>query len=151
LNFILLRKEYDKFMSENKTKPTTISAQSFLHSVENSQKKKDCFEILHLMEEVTGKEPVMWGISIVGFDQYHYKYDSGREGDFLMVGFSPRKQNITIYIMPGFERFDQLMSKLGKFKTGKSCLYIKKLDDIDRSVLKTLVKESVDYMRKKYR
>lgn len=137
-------------MSENKTQPTPKRAEQFLESVDNKKRKEDSFVVLDLMKEVTGKEPVMWGESIIGFDQYHYKYDSGREGDFLMVGFSPRKKALTIYIMPGFERYESLMQQLGKYKTGKACLYIKKLEDIDIAVLKELISESVKYMRNKY-
>lgn len=137
-------------MAENKTKPTSLKAEDFISQVENPQKRSDSLKVMEMMKEITGKEPVMWGSSLIGFDQYHYKYDSGREGDSLMVGFSPRKQALTIYIMPGFERFDDLMQKLGKYKTGKACLYIKKLEDIDLSILRELISESVKYMRKKY-
>ena len=103
------------------------------------------------MRAATGSRARMWGTSIVGFGSYHYKYASGREGYWMLVGFSPRKQNLTLYIMPGFKTFDKLMAKLGKYKTGKSCLYIKKLDDIDESVLRKLVAGSVKYMRSKYK
>ncbi|MBV7338085.1 DUF1801 domain-containing protein [Chloroflexi bacterium TSY] len=99
------------------------------------------------MKEVTGEEPQMWGTSIIGFGSYHFKYASGREGDWMLVGFSPRKQNLTLYIMPGFENYDELLGNLGKHKTGKSCLYINKLADVDQGVLKKLVKQSVDHMR----
>jgi hypothetical protein len=99
------------------------------------------------MQEVTGSEPVMWGPSIVGFGSYHYTYASGREGDWMLSAFSPRKRNLTLYIMAGFERYDEIMKRLGKFKTGSSCLYINKLDDIDRDVLRELVTESVAHMR----
>jgi len=98
------------------------------------------------MKEVTGKEPEMWGDSIIGFGSYHYKYASGREGDWFVTGFSPRKQNLTLYIMGGFDNYDVLLGKLGKHKTGKSCLYINKLDDVDMDVLKTLVRASVEHM-----
>ena len=100
------------------------------------------------MRQVTGEEPEMWGDSIVGFGSYHYKYASGREGDWFLVGFSPRKQNLTLYIMSGFDEYDQLLVKLGKHSTGKSCLYIKQIEDVDLDVLKKLVQKSVDYMRK---
>ena len=105
---------------------------------------------MKLMRETTGNRATMWGSSIVGFGKYHYKYESGREGDFFLTGFAPRKQALTIYIVNGFKPHANLMEKLGKFKTGKSCLYVKTLDDIDRSVLETLVQASVAYMRKKY-
>lgn len=98
------------------------------------------------MQEVTGAEPRLWGSSIVGFGDYHYKYESGREGDWFVTGFSPRKQNLTLYIMAGFDNYDQLLSRLGKYKTGKSCLYINKLDDVDLDVLKELVAQSAAHM-----
>ncbi|MDX1438930.1 MAG: DUF1801 domain-containing protein [Rubricoccaceae bacterium] len=137
-------------MSDLKTKPTDASVKKFLDGVENAQRKKDAYVILDLMREVTGKEPKLWGPSIVGFGSYHYVYDSGREGDWPITGFSPRKQNLTLYIMPGFDRYDDLMSKLGKHKTGKSCLYVNKLDDVDMDVLRELVEQSVKYMQEKY-
>jgi hypothetical protein len=137
-------------MSQNKTQPTEQSVEAFLMTVENEKRRQDAFDMLHMMQEVTGSNPVMWGNSIIGFDQYHYKYDSGREGDFLIVGFSPRKTALTLYIMPGFERYDELMQKLGKYKTGKACLYVKKLEDVDREVLAELIRQSVQYMRDKY-
>lgn len=137
-------------MAANKTVPTTLSAEEFINTVEQEQKKADALKLLELMRKLTGKEAVMWGNSLIGFDSYHYKYDSGREGDFFITGFSPRKTALTIYIMPGFSRYDTLMSQLGKFKTGKSCLYIKKLADIDEKVLSELINESIKYMREKY-
>ena len=137
-------------MSDLKTKPTDASVKKFLDGVENAQRKKDAYVILDLMQEVTGKEPKLWGSSIVGFGSYHYVYNSGREGAWPITGFSPRKQNLTLYIMPGFDRYDDLMSKLGKHKTGKSCLYVNKLDDVDMDVLRELVEQSVKYMQEKY-
>ena len=136
--------------AKNKTTENKASVDDFLNSVKDEQKKSDCFELRQMMERITNKSAKMWGGSIVGFDVYHYKYDSGREGDFMKVGFSPRAQNLTVYIMPGFERYSELMDKLGKHKTGKSCLYIKKLDDVDRGVLEELVQGSYDYMTEKY-
>lgn len=133
-------------MADNKTKPTAASVTEFLNSVENDQKRQDSFSVLKLMQEVTGEAPKMWGDSIVGFGQYHYKYASGREGDWFLVGFAPRKQNLTLYIMAGFDNYDTLLSQLGKHKTGKSCLYINKIADVDRTVLKKLIKQSVDHM-----
>ncbi|HRV93869.1 MAG TPA: DUF1801 domain-containing protein [Anaerolineae bacterium] len=133
-------------MAELKTKPTNHSVEAFLNSVADDQKRQDSFTILNLMAEVTGDEPQMWGDSIVGFGRYHYKYASGREGDWFLTGFSPRKQNLTLYIMAGFDEYDNLMAQLGKYKTGKSCLYIKKLKDIDQAVLRELVKQSVEHM-----
>lgn len=137
-------------MAENKTQPTAADVHAFIDGVENEQRRDDAREVLEMMSEVSGYEPTMWGPSIVGFGKYHYKYESGREGDFMRIGFSPRKNALTLYIMPGFERFDDLMGRLGKFKTGKSCLYVKNLDDVDRDVLRELVEESLDHMKKWY-
>ncbi len=137
-------------MAENKTQRNDGSVEDFLNSVPEEQKRKDAFSVLELMKKTTGLAPEMWGSSLIGFGNYHYKYESGREGDIFITGFSPRKQNLTIYIMPGFERYQELMDKLGKYKTGKSCLYIKKLSDIDMEVLQDLINRSVDYMNKKY-
>ncbi len=137
-------------MADLKTKPTDNDVTKFLNSVTDEQKRKDCFAILNLMKCITGEEPKMWGASMIGFGSYHYKYESGREGDWFLSGFSPRKQNISLYIMAGFDRYDELMSRLGKFKTGKSCLYVKNLDQINMEVLGELIRESVEYMKKKY-
>ncbi len=136
--------------NQNKTLPNQLSVKDFLEKIEHPQKRQDCFEILGIMQRITAEPPVMWGTSIVGFGTYHYKYESGREGDMLKIGFSPRKQNLTMYIMPGFSRYDELMSKLGQYKTGKSCLYIKKLDDVDKRVLEELFIEAYKYMSEKY-
>jgi hypothetical protein len=135
-------------MAELKTKQNDQSVEAFLNSVTDEKKRQDSLTILNLMEEVTGAEPKMWGASIVGFGNYHYTYASGREGDWFLAGFSPRKQNLTLYIMAGFEQYDSLMNKLGKYKTGKSCLYIKKIEDIDLETLRELVRQSVDHMVK---
>ncbi len=113
-------------MYELKTKLNDSSVEDFLNSIKEEKKRSDSLLILDLMREETGEEPKMWGQSIIGFGSYHYKYKSGQEGDWMLAGFSPRKQNLTIYIMPGFERYGDLMEKLGKYKTGKSCLYINK-------------------------
>jgi hypothetical protein len=136
-------------MAEIKTKPTEISPRAFIDKVENEQRRKDGHELASLMKKVTGKPAKMWGPSIVGFDQYHYKYASGHEGDMPITGFSPRKQSLVLYLGPGLED-KKLMAKLGKHKTGKGCLYINKLDDIDRNVLLELVTKSVEKMRKLY-
>jgi hypothetical protein len=109
--------------------------------------KRECFTILQMMENITGEKPKMWGDSIVGFGSYHYKYASGREGDWFLTGFSPRKQNLTVYIMSGFKRYDELMARLGRHKTGRSCLYVKKLEDVDLSVLEELIRLSVERVR----
>ena len=134
-------------MAELKTKKNDASVEDFLNTIKDEQIRADCFEISTLMSQVTKAEPKMWGSSIIGFGQYHYKYASGRENDWMLVGFSPRKQNITLYIMAGFDRYDELLAQLGKFTTGKSCLYIKKLADVDKKVLKKLVTESVKVMK----
>jgi hypothetical protein len=133
-------------MAELKTKPTDSSVEAFLHSVENTRRCEDSFKVLQLMKEVTGEEPKMWGSSIVGFGRYHFKYASGREGDWMAVGFSPRKQSLTLYIMDGFGEYDALLGDLGKHRTGKSCLYINKLDDVDMEVLRDFVQKSVEHM-----
>jgi hypothetical protein len=133
-------------MAELKTQPNQSSVVDYLNTVENEVKRADSFAILHLMQEVTGEEPRMWGDSIVGFGTYRYHYASGRKGEWFLTGFAPRKQNLTLYIMSGFENYGQLLGQLGKYKTGKSCLYINKLRDVNLDVLRKLVKESVDHM-----
>ena len=134
-------------MTELKTKPTNKSVENFLKKVEHPTKREDSFKILEIMKEITQEKPVMWGDSIVGFGSYRYKYASGREGDWPLVGFSPRKQNLALYIMSGFDKYDEILKKLGKFKTGKSCLYINKLKDVDMQSLKELIIESVNHMK----
>jgi len=136
-------------MAELKTKKTEKSVEKFLKSVKDIGQREDSFTVLKMMQQVTKSEPKMWGPSIVGFGTYHYKYESGREGDWPLTGFSPRKGNLSLYIMGGFDEKSDQMKKLGKFKTGKCCLYIKKLEDVDMSVLKDLVKSSVEVMKKK--
>lgn len=137
-------------MAENKTKPNKTSVTAFINSIGDEQRRRDVKKVAGMMREATGSRARMWGENIVGYGQYHYKYDSGREGDFMVTGFSPRKQALTLYVIPGFEHFETLMSKLGKYKTGKSCLYIKRLSDVDEKVLKRLIVASVKYMRKNY-
>jgi hypothetical protein len=138
-------------MAEQKTKPTEQSVESFLDKVPDEQVRDDCFALVKLMKKVTGFPPKMWGAAIVGFGKYHYKYESGHEGDICLAGFSPRKQNITLYVMPGFAgESSDLLKKLGKHKAGKGCLYIKRLEDVDTGVLEKLVKQSVDYLKKTY-
>ena len=122
--------------------------ETFLKGVPNEKKRQDSFAILELMKQVTGKKPEMWGDSIVGFGSYSYTNTTGRENSWFLTGFSPRKQSLTLYIMSGFDEYDKLLGKLGKHSTGKSCLYIKKLEDVDMDVLKELVKQSVDHMEK---
>ena len=135
-------------MAELKTKPTKSSVDKFLKSIEGDQRREDCIAVAAMMQQITKSEPKMWGPSIVGFGHYHYKYDSGREGDWFLTGFSPRKQNLTLYIMAGFREYDALMKALGKYKTSKSCLYINRLEDIHLPTLKKLIQQSVAHMKK---
>jgi hypothetical protein len=130
-------------MAGLKTKKNTASVEKFLNNVADEQRRKDCFRLVEIMKTETKAEPAMWGTSIVGFGRYQYKYDSGRELEWFLVGFAPRKQDLTLYIMGGLERYPALMKKLGKHKTGKSCLYIKKLEDVDLATLKQLIKQSL--------
>jgi hypothetical protein len=134
-------------MAELKTQENDASVDAYLKTIEDEKKREASFIVKELMEEVTGEEARMWGDSIVGFGHYHYKYASGREGEWMLTGFAPRKRNLTLYIMSGFEEYDDLMQKLGKHSTGKSCLYINKLEDIDLDVLRELVDKSVQHMR----
>ena len=136
--------------NQNKTVINENSVDDFLNSVQDEEKKKDCLEIKAMMEQISGEPAKMWGTSIIGFGTYHYKYESGREGDFMKTGFSPRAQNLSLYIMTGFERHDEIVEKLGKYKTGKSCIYVKRLSDIDRDVLNELISASYKYMTEKY-
>jgi hypothetical protein len=133
-------------MAELKTKQNEQSVVDFLRAVPDQRKRDDSFAILELMKEVTGQEPKMWGDSIIGFGNYHYKYATGREGDWFLTGFSPRKQNLTLYIMAGFDEYDDLLKKLGKYKMGKACLYINKLTDVDLAVMRELIRKSVAHL-----
>lgn len=133
--------------AELKTKVNDASVEKFLNGVKDEQARKDCYEILKIMKQVTKEEPKMWGSSVVGFGSYHYISKSGREGDWMLTGFSPRKQNLTLYLMGGFDLEKDLLKKLGKFKTSVGCLYIKKLEDVDKKVLKELVTASVKRMK----
>lgn len=137
-------------MAENKTQENAKSVDEFLAGVEHKKRREDSLVIKEIMERLTGQPAKMWGASIVGFGAYDYKYDSGRSGRHLMTGFSPRKTALTLYIMPGFSKHGALMQKLGKFKTGKSCLYINKLEDVDMAVLEQLILLGFEYMREKY-
>ncbi len=137
-------------MAELKTKKNDASVEGFLTGVENERRREDSFVVLEMMKRVTGEEPTMWGTSIVGFGSYHYRYASGREGDWPRIGFSPRKQSLTLYVMPGFSNYDDLLSRLGKHRTGKSCLYVNKLADVDMDVLEQLIRSSLDAMREMY-
>ena len=131
-------------MAENKTQKTGASVEDFINSVGIKRRREDGFTLLELMKEVTGEEPEMWGPSIIGFGDYHYRYESGREGDFFLTGFSPRKQSLSLYIMAGFEEYDSLLASLGKHRKGASCLYINKLADVDMGVLRELIEKSVE-------
>ena len=135
-------------MAENKTQKTGASVEDFISSVENKRRREDGFTLLELMRDVTGEEAEMWGPSIIGFGDYHYKYESGREGDFFLTGFSPRKQSLSLYIMGGFDEYDSLLASLGKHRKGASCLYINKLADVDMSVLRELVEKSVEQAKR---
>ena len=137
-------------MSGNKTKPTGASVDAFLSGLADAQMQADCRTVADMMAEVTGSEPRLWGSSIVGFGSYHYRYASGREGDFMLAGFAPRKRALTLYIMAGFAEYADLLARLGKHTTGKSCLYVKRLADVDQAVLRELVTRSVAYIRQKY-
>jgi Domain of unknown function (DU1801) len=138
-------------VAELKTRPTNESVEKFLKAIADEGRRKDCFAVAKLMEEITGEKARMWGPSIVGFGSYHYKYASGQEADWPVAAFSPRKQNLTLYLTPGFEQHVELMQKLGKHSTGKSCLYIKRLDHVHMPTLKKLVSESVRIVKKKYK
>jgi len=137
-------------MSQNKTRPTATSVTSFLEGVEDEIQRQDSYTLLGIMKKITAEEPVMWGPSIIGFGSYHYKYDSGREGDMMLTGFSPRKQNLSVYIMAGFAKYEELLKELGKHKTGKSCLYIKRLSEINMDVLTELIEVSYNHFNHKY-
>lgn len=138
--------------AENKTNANKVNPSDFIASVETDAKRADAETLLNFFNKVTGLKPVMWGASIIGYGRYHYKYESGREGEFMLTGFSPRKQNLSLYIMPGY-RFGDMqdrLARLGKHKLGKSCLYINKLADVDMDVLEEIVLEGIAYMREKY-
>lgn len=137
-------------MSDRKTHAHDGDVDAFLASVTHKTRHADALVLLDMMKEVTGHDPKMWGPSIIGFDSYHYKYESGREGDACISGFSPRKANLVVYITPGFKQYDDLLARLGKYKSSVSCLYINKLADVDLDVLRELVSQSYIYMRQKY-
>ncbi len=131
-------------MAENKTQENDASVEAFLNAIEDETKRRDSFTILDMMRKVTGAEPKMWGDSIVGFGKYQYQYASGRKGDWFWVGFSPRKQDLTVYLTYGFEQHTDLMKQLGRHKTGKACLYIRKLADVDLAALEELIRRSAE-------
>lgn len=131
-------------MAEQKTKPTAESVEAFINHISEAEKRNDCFALLNLMKDVSGSEPKMWGTAMVGFGDHHYEYASGHSGDIFQIGFSPRKQNITLYLSCDIGQYANLLQKLGKYKTGKGCLYIKKLADVDTDVLKNLIKTAFE-------
>lgn len=135
---------------ELKTKSTDVDVEAFLNAVPDERKRRDGFALLALMEDVTGEPAKMWGPSIVGFGEYHYKYASGHEGDMALTGFSPRKSALSVYVYSGFDQFDDLLARLGKHKMGKACLYINKLSDVDQDVLRELIRQSVDHTKRLY-
>ena len=137
-------------MAGNKTTENDDDVDAYLATVEDEKKRADSLVLKEMMERVSGEPAKMWGGSIVGFGRYHYKYDSGREGDFMLTGFAPRKQQLTLYIMPGFDPYQERLAKLGKHKTARSCLYIKRLSDVDTDVLEEIVADSIERMRLKY-
>lgn len=134
-------------MSEPKTRPTDVDVTTFIAQVEPAARRDDVMKLLEIMREITGEEARMWGSSIIGFGSYHFKYESGREGDWMLTGFSPRKASLTLYVLSGFEQQSELLARLGKHSTGKGCLYIKRLSDIDESVLRDMISASVRHMR----
>ena len=135
-------------MAELKTQKNDGDVEAFIDGIENEKRRADCRAVVEMMAEVTGEPPAMWGDSIIGFGSYHYKYPTGREGDWMATGVSPRKQSLTVYVMTGFARHAALMEKLGRYTTGKSCLYIKKLEDVDTGVLRELVRDSFERVSK---
>ena len=140
-----------KTTANNKTKPEKTSVREYIASVENQGRREDAQVILKMMRDITGMKPVMWGATLVGFGKYHYRYESGREGDAFLVGFAPRKANMVVYIMPGFSDYGGLLKRLGKYKTGSSCLYLGRLSNIDLEVLAELITASFEHMQKKYK
>lgn len=134
-------------MPEPKTRKTNADVQAFIDDIPDYEQRQDALRLVEMMSRITGQPPAMWGTTIVGFDSYHYRYASGREGDMCLVGFSPRKRATTVYLMTGFEEYGQLLERLGKHSTGKACLYLKRLNDIDITVLEELLQRAVASMR----
>ena len=137
-------------MAKNKTTETSISVKDFINAVKDETKKKDCYNLIELIKKESGFEPKMWGTSIIGFDSYHYKYDSGHEGDSPLVAFSPRASAITLYLSGHFEKREELLEKLGKHKTDKGCIYIKNLDSINMEILQKMIKNHIKHIREMY-
>ena len=136
--------------NQNKTVETEVSVEDFLATVESESKRTDAYQIIGIMEELSGEKAKMWGPSIIGFGTYHYKYESGREGDMCRIGFSPRKAKHSFYVFPGATKFPDILERLGKYKVGKSCLYVNKMADIDEGVLRELITASLAHMDKEY-
>lgn len=136
--------------SDNKTAPTDADPKEFIEAVENKTRREDALQMLDVMRDITGEPPVMWGPSIIGFGQYHYKYDSGREGDFLNVGFSPRKANLVLYVLGSINDDDPLLEKIGPFKRGSACLYVTRLERMNMPALRKLIKKSYDRTQKRW-
>ena len=137
-------------MATNKTQPTAVDPAAYITAVEHPVRRNDAETLLDMMTSVTGYPAKMWGPSIIGFGRYHYRYDSGREGDFIITGFSPRKANLVVYILPGYDDISEQLARLGKHRVGKSCLYINKLADVDLAVLEEIVTDAVQRMRRGY-
>lgn len=137
-------------MAENKTKATTVSVDAFIDAVSHPGRQADARVVLDMMTRVTGEQPRMWGASIIGFGSYHYRYESGHEGDMCRIGFSPRAANIVLYIMPGFAEEGVRLAALGKHKIGKSCLYVNRLADVDLAVLEAMVRDAWNWMNVRY-
>jgi hypothetical protein len=136
--------------NDNKTQQTSQSPEDFIASVGHSGRRHDARRLLDIFSDATGLAPRMWGPSIIGYGRYHYKYESGRQGDFMLTGFSPRQSNLSLYIIPGYENLQDKLDRLGKHKTGKSCLYINRLADIDEAVLREIIEYDIQYMRARY-
>ena len=137
-------------MAETKTKPTGQVVEEFIDKLPEEKMRSDSYALLRLMRKITGLQPRMWGPAIIGFGQYHYKYESGREGDICLTGFSPRKANLSLYVLAGFPGQDDLLARLGKHKAGKGCLYIRRLEDVDPGALESLIRKSFDFLKKKH-
>jgi len=137
-------------MVEAKTKRNDGDVDAFIDAVENEKRRADCRAVVDLLRRVSGQEPEMWGGSIIGFGSYDYRYESGRTGSWPRIGCSPRKQSMTLYIMPGFDRYEEILDRLGKYRTGKSCLYVNKLEDVDMAVLEELATASLEHMERAY-
>jgi hypothetical protein len=137
-------------MAKNKTTETEVSVIDYINAIEQEGKRQDSFKLIELMKNVSGEEPKMWGPSIIGFGNYHYKYDSGHEGDAPLIGFSPRKAAISLYVFTGLDEQLYLLDNLGKFTMGKACIYVKKLADIDEKALTNLMKETINFLQSKY-